>query len=248
VGAALRAAAWAVGPFEVVTAVMLALPLRALRRAGVVMAVATHVVILGAFVATGRNPVVWPWNAAMAVLVPVAFWGGGGEPSPRPGASPAGMRALGLAYAFLLGVAPAFSEPGRGWWPSYLGFHLYSGRTQRMVATFTSGHAADRLPPVLRRCAGPSPNVPGFVELGVLEWAEGDLGAPPPSDPEVLLNAAQAIATAAGPGPGELFFYHDHPCLLEERGWAIYRPDEVLGFEVLPELAPGSAGRGRGGG
>jgi hypothetical protein len=117
-----------------------------------------------------------------------------------------------------------------------------------MLATFTSGHAADRLPPDLRRCAGPSPNVPGFVELGVLQWAEGDLGAPAPSDPEVLLNAAQAIARAAGAGPGELFFYHDHPCLLEERGWKIYRPDEVLGFEVLPELGAGNEVRGRGGG
>jgi hypothetical protein len=241
--AALRAAAWLVGPFEVLTAVMLALPVRRLRRAGVVMAVATHLVILAGFIPTGRNPVVWPWNAAMAVLVPVAFWGGRGGAPAGPRSRPAAVRALGLSYGFLLGVAPAFSEPGRGWWPSYLGFHLYSGRGQRMVATFTSERAADRLPPGLRRWAGPSPHVPGFVELGVLEWAEGDLGAPAPSDPAVLLGAAQAIAQVSGAGPGDLFFYRDHPCLLRERGWAVHRPDEVMGFAELPELAPGTGAK-----
>ena len=77
---------WVVVPMTEI-AVALGLLVPRLRNAAVVVAIVTHVVVLGLLgpLAHGTNVVIWPWNVAIAVLVALLFWNAPGPSAPEPG-------------------------------------------------------------------------------------------------------------------------------------------------------------------
>ncbi len=47
------------------------------RRIAVALAIVMHSLILASLISTKQNSVVWPWNMAMMVMVPLLFWRNG---------------------------------------------------------------------------------------------------------------------------------------------------------------------------
>ena len=133
-------------------ALALALCFRPTRRAGVVAAVTTHVLILLVLGPAGRheNPVVWPWNAVMIALVIILFWRNR-EPGWRR-MFDRGFRWLVCAGVVLAGVMPMFSLAGK--WDRYFSFQLYSG-TDRRFLIIVDPKAAAALPAAFQRHLSP---------------------------------------------------------------------------------------------
>lgn len=223
-------------PLEIAIAVLLAIPNQNSRKAACILAAALHLTILVWFSLDGRNIVVWPWNLAMAALVYFAFWPKEKPDTAKPDNHPKLAHTLTAAIAALTLLCPALAL--RNQWPVYFSFKLYSGQGQRLLATFTNPAALERIPPGLAKYAKPSPHQKTFHEIYVQVWAESALRVALPADDAVVLGAAKHIARETGLSASDLFFYRDYPLLLKERGFATYRPDQVLEFESLPPLRP----------
>jgi hypothetical protein len=137
------------------------------------------------------NSVVWPWNAALAVLVVVLF-------ARTPDVKPWHVlwpRRLPFARAALLlfGVMPAFNFWGL--WDSYLSAALYSGNTPN-ARIVLDDEAAERLPPGVRE-----KHVWGG-ELDLFGWAIDELNVPPYSAPRVYRGIARRLAAPGDPPCG----------------------------------------------
>ena len=111
------------------------------RHAALVLGVSTNLFVLAALIPAGANTVVWPWNAAMIVLLVTLYAGRDEEPIGSPKAPRRAKRLLeeppGYLYAaavcILFAVMPALGVAG--YWPAYLSFALYSQNTPEASVT-----------------------------------------------------------------------------------------------------------------
>jgi hypothetical protein len=211
----------------------LALCFRRTRLWGVAAAVLTHVAILlmTGPLGTGKNAVVWPWNLIMPALVVLLF-----RRAPEFGwRQLQGRRPLLAAGAvvFLAGVMPWFSLHES--WDRYLSFHLYSGSERRLVIIVDEA-AAKAMPDNWRKHLQKSASYPASSELGVLEWAQDELGAPPPCDERHLMSLAKKCALMDFASHGRVLFYTDFPFLMKERGWITLTSEEILKLRTFPPL------------
>ncbi|HKG12325.1 MAG TPA: MauE/DoxX family redox-associated membrane protein, partial [Pyrinomonadaceae bacterium] len=158
------------------------------RRAGVVLALVTHAVVLLLFVPFRRNNVIWPWNVAMAAFVLILFRrgaDGAGDFLPRKALS---LQTLALV---LFGLMPALSLFGL--WGQYLSSALYSGNVAR--ADFAlSERVAGRLPPRVRSRLRAAPE--GF-RLDINHWSYAELNVPAYPSEKVYARAAAALCEFA---------------------------------------------------
>lgn len=187
---------WFVVPVTEI-AVALGLLVPGLRKAAVVAAVATHLVVLGLLgpLAHVTNAVVWPWNAAMALLAVLLFWrhdrGASQVLVPRrPGAHAAAL--------VLFGVLPALNFTGH--WDAYLSGALYSGNVKAAALAVTDTVAA-RLPDAVRRHV--TRNRAGANMLDVWEWSMGELAAPSYPEDRVFRAIARDVCGLAD-APGDV--------------------------------------------
>lgn len=161
------------------------------RRAGVVLALITHAVVLPLFVPARRNNVIWPWNVAMVAFVLILFRrsaDGARDFLPRKALS------LQTAALVLFGLMPAFSLFGL--WGQYLSSALYSGNVPR--AEFTvSEQVADKLP---ARAQGKlRPDGEGF-KLDLNHWSYAEFNVPAyPSEKVYRAAAARLCKLAESP-------------------------------------------------
>lgn len=112
------------------------------------------------------NSIVWPWNAALAVLVVVLFARTPDVPARRV-LWPESW--VGRGVLLLFGVIPALSFVG--WWDPYLSMALYSGNTPKAQVTLDDT-ALDALPPDVRE------RFVTFGELDLQGWAIDELNVP----------------------------------------------------------------------
>jgi hypothetical protein len=180
---------WFVVPLmEIAVAVGLLVP--RLRSAAVVGAVVTHGAVLSLLgpLARGTNAVVWPWNAALAALAVLLFWG-------DRAASPVVPRRLGshAAALVLFGALPALSFTGH--WDAYLSGALYSGNVKAAALALTDPVAA-RLPDAAGRHV--TRNRTGANVLDVWEWSMGELAVPSYPEDRVFRAVARDICRFAG--------------------------------------------------
>jgi hypothetical protein len=144
---------------------------------------------------SGWNTVVWPWNLAMMVFVPLVFWLLDGSPSHALAAVrrwPAPTRAGAAVVVGLVAVLPALNLFGR--WDSYLSAELYSGATVRAVAVPSLG-LVERLPRSARRVLVTTRQGPA---LPFLNWAVEDLNVPAYPAPRVLRQVASELCARGG--------------------------------------------------
>jgi hypothetical protein len=199
---------WMVVPvMEIMVAVGLLVP--RLRKAAVVGAITTHVVVLGLLgpLALWTNAVVWPWNAAMIVLVALLFWNSADAPAPRVLVP----RRLGAHAAALLlfGILPALSFSGR--WDAYLSGALYSGNV-KVGALSVTDRVAARLPDTVRRhvvSKGTGANM-----LDIWEWSMGELGVPSYPEDRVFRAVARHVCRLADQPADVVLVVFGHPGML----------------------------------
>lgn len=182
----------AVPILEILVALGLLVP--RLRNAAVAGAVVIHVVALGLLGPLGHasNAVVWPWNAAMAVLAAILFWNDR-QPA-RHVVVPRRVGAHAVALV-LFGILPALSFAGR--WDAYLSGALYSGNIKAGAAA-VSDEVVTRLPESARRHV--TRNRMGANVLDLYEWSMSDLGVPSYPEDRVFRGVGRDLCRlAAGP-------------------------------------------------
>jgi len=138
-----------------------------LRLVAVPLAVVMHAGLLYCLGPTGHdwNSIVWPWNAALPVLVVVLF----ARTRDVPARSVLWGSWVGRGVLLLFGVLPALSFVG--WWDCYLSASLYSGNTPRAQLTLDET-AVEALPAELQD---------RHVSYGALDlqgWALDELNVP----------------------------------------------------------------------
>jgi hypothetical protein len=210
-----------------------ALCFRKTRRAGVVAAVLTHLVILAMLGPAGKNEnaVVWPWNAVMIALVILLFWRSRELGSKR--LFDRGFRLPAAAGITLAGVMPLLSRAEL--WDRYFSFQLYSGTDRRFVI-IVDEKAAAALPAEYQARLDPSTAGAGLRELRFLEWSLDELRVPFPAEKRNILAMGKKFAAMDFTRAGEVVFYTDFQFLLDERGWDIHTPQEMLALKDLPPL------------
>lgn len=187
-------AGWMVVPaMEIAVATGLLLP--RLRNAAVVGSIATHLVVLVLLGPLGRgtNAVIWPWNAAMAVLVALLFWSSRGA-SALDTLDTLGPRRIGAHVATLaLFVAlPVLSFDDR--WDSYLSGELYSGNIKVGALSLSDGVVA-RLPDAARRHV--VSDRAGANMLDLFDWSMGELSVPSYPENRVFRAVARDVCQLA---------------------------------------------------
>lgn len=168
--------------------------LRRTRKLSALLALAMHSLLLGLLTIEGRNSVVWPWNAALMVLVLILFRRGGGSlrlALSGWGATPAGR----AARVFALACAALPLASFWGWWDMYLSGALYSGNTAVAVVRVDE-KALDALPPTARRQVFKTGG--GELMLPVFEWSMADLNVPPYPEPRAFRRVAREVCKVAG--------------------------------------------------
>lgn len=164
------------------------------RRAGVVLALATHAVVLLLFVPARRNNVIWPWNVASAAFVLILFRRGG-----RGARDFLPRRALSIQTAALVlfGLMPGLSLFGL--WGQYLSSALYSGNVPR--AEFAvSERVASKLRPRVRSKLRPDGE--GF-RLDINHWSYAELNVPAYPSGKVYARAGATLCGLAE-GPADV--------------------------------------------
>jgi hypothetical protein len=152
-----------------------------------------HFVILSALQPGGANlnPVVWPWNICLPLIVCTACWKNKEMVWPEVWREGAGKAAM-----LLVGVLPALSLLGA--WDTYLSFGLYSGKPAEGFI-FLSEAAAQRLPQNVEKYVQTSH---GRKALDLVRWAMADLGAPPYPEPRVYRGVEAALERRGVPADG----------------------------------------------
>lgn len=181
---------------EVFIALALWVPL--LRRPAIALTFAIHLVALLVLGPWGHrfNPVVWPWNLSMPLLVLILFpraWSGGAEKQPRCDWKAGALAAaVGLALP-LLGFF--------GWCDAYLSFRLYSGNTAR-VSYLVSPALKEKLPASVQQHLRPPGQASaagwrGPWELDFRNWTESTLRAPALPEARLYLAVGRELARHA---------------------------------------------------
>jgi len=110
---------WLIIAAEISVALFLLLP--RLRRAGMVLAVGLHSLVLVSLVRVGWNESVWPWNIALAIAAPAFF--------ARLQRNPSDRRGVSLLIFFVFAVTPIGFYGG--YVDTYIAHNLYTGNTAR---------------------------------------------------------------------------------------------------------------------
>lgn len=158
------------------------------RRAGVVLALTTHAVVLLMFVPVRRNNVIWPWNVAMCAFVLILF---------RRGADgardflPRSALSLQTAALVLFGLMPALSLFGL--WGQYLSSALYSGNVARAEFAL-SERVAGKLPPRVQSKLRPTQD---GLRLDLGHWSYAELNVPAFPSEKVRARAAATLCEFA---------------------------------------------------
>jgi len=202
-------------------AIGIALFVPRLRKPAVIVAVATHALVLAMLGPWGHasNWVVLPWNVVMAALVVVLFWNvAGATPMPH-------RLDRHAALVVLVGVMPALSLVGL--WDSYLSGALYSGNIAEAVIA-VSPAAKPRLPPeMLRYVITNRQNVDVLV---VGDWSLGELGTPPYPQARVYRALARRVCDlAAAPTEVRLVIFE------RPRPWSASRETTTADCMLLGE-------------
>jgi hypothetical protein len=161
---------------------------RRYRSLSVILATATHLVVLALFISSGENTVIWPWNVAMIAFVWILFWRGRETTAHK---ILMGKHPLQRLVLMLFAVLPALSLVDL--WDSYLSSALYSGNTAQAVI-YVSSSVIDRLPAAIH------PHVWQTTEpffLDVNRWAYGELNVPVYPEPRVYRRIAEQICAYA---------------------------------------------------
>lgn len=115
---------------------------------------------------TGKNAVLMPWNALIAVGCFLLFWKNPVRPLPEM------KTVVGMTTAVLIGVMPAFGFIGI--WPHYLSFDLYTGKPPYLVMRF------DTVPHRLEKYVKEGQRKDGMpVTIRVMDITADELGALP---------------------------------------------------------------------
>ena len=140
--------------------------IRATRRIAVVLAVVLHLSVLVLLVLARANSVVWPWNIAMLVIVPILFW--------RFDSSTKVANYLIKTVIVLCTFAPVLSFAG--WWDLNLSAALYAGNAPVAVVRVNEQVLA-QLSDAAREQVFASSR--GEVLLPLHEWSMRELNVPP---------------------------------------------------------------------
>lgn len=161
---------------------------RRFRSASVILAIATHAVILALLISEGENTVVWPWNIAMGFMVMILFWQ---NRDTSVGQILVPKRAFHALVLLLFGVLPSLSLMGL--WDSYLSSALYSGNNYRGVIYITQP-VMDRLPVALHQYVWTDVQ-PMFLDTTL--WAYGELNVPVYPEPRVFRRLTEQVCRYA---------------------------------------------------
>lgn len=176
------------------------------------LALAMHAFILGLLVAQGRNSVVWAWNVALMLLVPILFLRGGGtvpRAFTRRRAADSinhAMRALALGAA----VLPLLSFWGL--WEMNLSGALYAGN-KAVAVVRVARPVFERLPAAARRHVFETSG--GELMLPVFEWAMADLNVPPYPEPRAYRQVAREVCRLAEDGGQVELIVKGRPAILD---------------------------------
>ncbi len=168
--------------------VALGLLTRKFRNASVILAIATHAVILTLLISTGENTVVWPWNIAMGLMVLILFWQ---NKESTAGQILVPKRAFHALVLILFGILPPLGLIGL--WDSYLSSALYSGNNYRGVI-YINRPVIDRLPVALHQYVWRD-GQPMFLDTTL--WAYGELNVPVYPEPRVFRRITEQVCTYA---------------------------------------------------
>ena len=172
------------------------------RRAAAVGAAVMHALLLLALGPLGHawNPVVWPWNLALGLLVLLLFWGDelfwGDDESPRTLFWSRGW--YHRALLVLVGILPALHPAGL--WDAYLSFSLYSMNVDEAWLAAERA-AAPGLGPHARAVA--ETGTDGRLIVRFLPWAMRDMGTPPYPERRAYVAALRELC-ARSPSPSDL--------------------------------------------
>jgi hypothetical protein len=189
------------------TALGIGLLFRRSRRIAMLGAIAMHAALLTGLGPWGQhyNRVVWPWNAALILLLIVLFHKHEG-PVLRSNLSPRGRatRAIVLVF-FVLGPLSSWA----GVWPAYFSFKLYS-RNIHSGTIFVTPPVVEALSPRAREKLVSAVVGPYTGYLLVLPWSEHELGALLPPEPAVFQEVARRLCTLAT-GPTDVLLVIEDP-------------------------------------
>ena len=157
------------------------------RKAGVAAAVGMHLLILLTLGPLGKNynPVVWPWNVVMIVIVPTIFLSGSAAAAAAGERLRSGLRLVRgalVSHALVLlafGLGPLLGE--HGLWPQSLSYKLYSYRSP-FAQVWLTANAVAALPESAQAVLRPERRgwFAGYLWMG--EWSEKELHAYAPED------------------------------------------------------------------
>jgi hypothetical protein len=166
---------------------------RRFRTPAVALAIITHAAILTTLVGSRENTVVWPWNAAMIVLVVILFWRNTVTRA-RDLILPPALFQRGTIVLF--GLMPALSFAGR--WDAYLSFALYSGNTYQAVIYMNPPTLYD-LPPEVRPAIWQQTQ-PFFLDIN--RWAYQELNVPAYPEPRIYRLVTERVCQWSGDADG----------------------------------------------
>jgi hypothetical protein len=194
------------------------------RRIAALAVIAMHALLLLVLAVGLRwNPVVWPWNVAMAVLAWCVR-------APTAGEVPGGYARLlwgrdlvARALLVLLGLLPALSFVDR--WDAYPSLALYSPRIEGARICFGEG-VKGRLPPELQALL--VTRAPHSYELWIEDWSQADLNVPAYPSERVLRAVAREFLAGLGNPPQARVVVHGRPGPISgNAAQRVYTPDDV---------------------
>jgi hypothetical protein len=177
--------------------IALALWIPSLRRPAIALTVAIHLVALLILGPWGHrfNPVVWPWNLSMPLLVIIlpSTWSQAGGHTPHCDWK---AGALAAVVGLVLPILGFF-----GWCDAYLSFRLYSGNTARVSYLISPG-LKEKLPASVQQHLHPPGQASatgwnGPWELDFRTWTESTLRAPALPESRLYLAVGRELARQA---------------------------------------------------
>ena len=170
----------AIALVEALTGVGLLIPKT--RRIAVVLAVVLHLSVLVLLVLARANTVVWPWNVAMLIIVPILFW--------RFERSVKVANYLPKTIIVLCTIGPVFSFVG--WWDLNLSAALYAGNAPVAVVRVNDQVLA-HLSDAAREQVFASSR--GEILLPLHEWSMRELNVPPYPEVRTYRQLSRKLCT-----------------------------------------------------
>lgn len=199
-----------------------------LRRLGVVMAVAQHLVLLLILGPWGLNHSlnVLLWNLALIPEVVLLFLGG--QPAEPLAESPRRLASVARGALIAAAILPLFERAG--WWDTWPSFGLYASGNERVEFQVLRAEAREWPGPVLRHEVPlPIGSDSLWVEIGLKDWSLAERRVPLYPSARALSGVAEALAARhGGPRAVRLVVYGRADRWTERR-----KRDEFLGLEAI---------------